>query len=92
MNKWGIDTGVLNFKNLNKQTIIEAKQTLQNLAILIDEYDEIQLEKNQNIEKVLNLRDQIADESSKFYEIIPHTQFLNTVVPPIQTTDQLAKH
>ena len=70
---------VLNFSSIKKETLEEAGELLEDIKTLINK-----LQKAKTVEVKLELKTQIADLSSRFYELIPMTIHSGGLVPPIQ--------
>ena len=80
----GIDVNYMPIDSLSYDTLIDAQSLLEEMR---GQIELIQVEQrnymNCDIQKVLTLQEKIADESSKFYELIPHTQYRDQAVPSI---------
>lgn len=77
MNHFGIDTNLLNPSNIDKKLIEEARDYLHQIKDSIEALNTLQTEqyekkKEIDFEHVSEIKDKIADLSSRFYELIPH--------------------
>jgi len=87
----GIDTDLLPMGKLAHETITKAEGFLKQISAFIKEKNEIaeDLTKAGAIEKLWGVENKIYDLSSRFYEIIPHKNFVNTPIPPIDNEREL---
>lgn len=95
MNHFGIDTGLLNPSNIDKPLIQKARDYLKQIGDSIQELDKIQqdaMTKSTNefdYDLIGKEKDNIADLSSRFYELIPHHEYRNQIAPPVTNANQL---
>jgi hypothetical protein len=89
----GVDAKAMPFSNLNRKNLYSALEVLQALEKTIRKLEDMnprpyaEAEKN----KLLQLREKMWYLSSRFYEFIPHEEFRNKMVPPINNLEQLIK-
>ncbi|CAG9315884.1 unnamed protein product [Blepharisma stoltei] len=74
----GIDVNVLNFSSISRETILEAEEIIRKIAVLVGE-----LRDSQDVDKNLDIKQEISDLSSRYYELIPSPGFEHTAVSPI---------
>lgn len=82
--QFGIDTDVLPFSGVNKQSLVEARQLLLDIGECIKEDIEISKEGiKADFDKLTAIKEKISELSSRFYELIPLARFKDQVAPPI---------
>ena len=79
MNTHRVDTGVVNLSNLDKSLLNKAEDILDRIGNKIGEINEYQSKQKDwseaSLDKMRELRGQIMDLSSKFYELIPEQNY-----------------
>jgi predicted DNA-binding WGR domain protein len=90
LNESGIDTSEFNFNYLNKNLLVSARSLLGEINVLQTEILTIKNSRNQDgnypddaVEKVLELKSQIYECSSRYYELLPKNSFKNSAVKPL---------
>lgn len=84
MNTLGIDTKVLPFSDVKKDSIVEAKQILMDITEAVNEGIELsKLGVKADYERLIANKEKISELSSSYYELIPHTNYRNKVAPPL---------
>ena len=82
--QFGIDTDVLPFSGVNKQSLVEARQLLLDIGEIIRE--DIEVSKDgikADFDKLTALKEKISELSSRYYELIPLERYKNQIAPPI---------
>ena len=84
MSSFGVNTEILPVSGITKETIEKAMDILKELTQLIEEDQEI-CKKGMNADLALltGVRDKISDFSSRFYELIPLSQYKDQIAPPL---------
>jgi len=89
MSSRGIDTEVMPLSKLDRGYIVKAKQILIDIA---EEHENLKAE-SKNLSKgsddYLKIKEKIADLSSRFYELIPHSEFRRSAIEPISNERSL---
>ena len=82
----GIDTDLLNFNYLNKELIFKARSILGAINKIHQEIANIRQKKNSSghydenvVSNVLQMKNEVYELSSRYYELIPKSKFKNTV-------------
>jgi Poly(ADP-ribose) polymerase catalytic domain/Poly(ADP-ribose) polymerase, regulatory domain len=84
ISQFGIDTDVLPFSGVNKQSLVEARQLLLEISECIKEDIEISKEGiKADFDKLTAVKEKISELSSRFYELIPLARFKDQIAPPI---------
>jgi ankyrin repeat protein/predicted DNA-binding WGR domain protein len=90
LNESGIDTNEFNFNNLNKNLLISARSILGEINKFQTEIVSIKNSRNKDgnypddaVDKVLELKSQIYEYSSRYYELLPKNSFKNSAVRPL---------
>jgi len=93
MNSFHIDQEFLPLANLTKEILNEAQQILFEIKECQEEEEAIRkLESGkQDLNKILDLKDKVAERSSRFYELIPDNRYRNCPVPPIESPYMLSE-
>ena len=86
----GIDTDQMPFSNINRNDLLKARESLMRLREILEELEPLEgnlnrFNKGELSNKIISLREKCWYHSSRFYEMIPHEQFKNEIVPPINT-------
>jgi hypothetical protein len=82
--QFGIDTDVLPFSGVNKQSLVEARQLLLEIGEVIKEDIEVSKEGiKADFDKLTAIKEKISELSSRYYELIPLERFKNQIAPPI---------
>lgn len=82
--QYGIDTDVLPFSAVKKQSLIEARNLLQDIQELIKE--DIEISKDgirADFDKLTAVKEKISELSSRYYELIPLSRYKNQIAPPL---------
>ena len=83
----GIDIGQMPFSNINRKDLMKARESLTKLREILEELEPLEARLNrfnkEGKDKVVALREKMWYHSSRFYEMVPHEQFKNEIVPPI---------
>lgn len=70
---------------LDKSHLLEAKQVLSEISDLIQQVtEEMKDFKNADYNKILELKETIANKSSRYYELIPSENYTAESIPPIE--------
>jgi hypothetical protein len=79
------------FSNLNRKNLYSALEILEKLQKTITKLEEnnYNLYSEKDRDMVLGLREKMWYLSSRFYEIVPHEEFRNKMVPPINNSQML---
>ena len=89
----GIDTDQMPFSNINRKDLLKARESLTKLREILEELEPLEAQLNRynkdGKDKVVALREKCWYHSSRFYEMIPHEQFKNEIVPPINKLSTL---
>jgi predicted DNA-binding WGR domain protein len=89
----GIDTDQMPFSNINRNDLLKARESLTNLREILEELEPMETQLNrfskENKDQIVALREKMWYHSSRFYEMIPHEQFKNEIVPPINKMSML---
>lgn len=84
MSNFGVDINTLPFSGIKKETLVEAKAVLSIIKETVDEDIEIsKLGLKADFEKLTEVKEKIAEYSSRYYELIPMTQYKNQIAPPL---------
>ena len=85
----GIDTDQMPFSNINRNDLLKARESLMRLREILEELEPLESNLNRfnrdGKDKIISLREKMWYHSSRFYEMIPHEQFKNEIVPPINS-------
>ena len=86
MSQFGVDTNVLPFSGIKRETLIQARQLLMGIKEAVDEDIEISKEGiKADMVKLTEVKERISNLSSRYYELIPLTQYKNAIAPPLKT-------
>lgn len=89
----GVDTDQMPFSNINRKDLLKARESLTKLREILEELEPLEAQLNRfnkdGKDKVVALREKCWYHSSRFYEMIPHEQFKNEIVPPINKLSTL---
>lgn len=92
----GINIKQMDFENINWEDLIKARESLQKinwdlpLLLKFGNLNEVILSEEEKNE-VIKLREKIWYHSSRFYELVPHEEFKDQIVPPIESIELLSK-
>lgn len=89
--KSGIDMKAMPFSSINRKNLYESLEILEKLAkvlIKIEGMNPRPYGENER-NKLQALREKVWYLSSRFYEVIPHEEFRNQMVPPISAMNNL---
>jgi hypothetical protein len=81
-----IDTEFMPLERLSKPQLLKAKSYLTEIQELIHEMLETRKRKDFadiDLDELLRIQEEIAERSSRFYELIPHKEYRTDPVPPI---------
>jgi hypothetical protein len=93
MGDFGIDQEILPFAKIEKQSLTEAMDVLKQLSITFEEeYEVNKAGIKADFDKVMEVKSKILDLSSKFYQIIPLSQYKDAIAPPITSAMQIREH
>ena len=88
--QYGIDTNVLPFSGVNKQSLVEARQVLLDIQECIKEDIEISKEGiKADFDRLTTVKEKISELSSRYYELIPLERFKNQIAPPLNNQHQI---
>jgi predicted DNA-binding WGR domain protein len=80
-----VDSGVINFSNIDKKLLDAAEDTLDRIDEVISEievYNAKQVNwQEANLDDVREMRSKLMDLSSKYYELVPDANYKNSVPP-----------
>ena len=83
----GLDMNQMKFSNINRNDLQKARESLTKLREILEELEPMEANLNRfqqnNKDKIVSLREKMWYHSSRFYEMIPHEEFKNEIVPPI---------
>lgn len=89
----GINVKQMPFSNINRDDLLKARKSLTKLREVLEELEPLELRLNrfnqENKDKIISLREKWYYHSSRFYELIPHEEFKNEIVPPIKSLAML---
>lgn len=88
--QYGIDTSVLPFSGVKKQSLVEARQILLEISELIKE--DIELSKEgikADFDKLTAVKEKISELSSRYYELVPLERYKNQIAPPLSHNHHL---
>jgi len=88
----GIDTDIMPLGCLTKEFILKGKALLTLISEYIDLMKDmyaIGTKTPEEVQKLLEVKEKISEYSSRFYEIIPHTQFRRAAVLPIDNESSI---
>lgn len=89
-NQFGIDTKVLPFSGVNKQSLVDARQILLEIQECIKEDIEISKEGiKADYDKLSAVKEKISELSSRYYELIPLERYKNQIAPPLNNQHQI---
>lgn len=93
MRSFHIDQDFLPLANLTKEILNEAQQILFEIKECQEEEEAIRKldSTKQDLNKILDLKDKVAERSSRFYELIPDSRYKNCPVPPIENSYMLSE-
>jgi len=89
--QYNIDTRFLPLASLTKPLLMEAKQVLGDIADLLDELEKTKGTNTatMDLQEMQRIREELSDKTSRFYELIPNTQFHNQPITPISNKADL---
>lgn len=83
----GIDAEQMPFSDINRSDLLKARESLTKLREILEELEPMEAQLNRfnkdGKDKIVALREKMWYHSSRFYELIPHEQYKNEIVPPI---------
>ena len=77
-NGGNIDSDLLPIGNLLRESLLEAKSILEEISVLLEEKvaeKKKYLQANGDVKRWLEIENEIAERSSRFYELIPSSRF-----------------
>lgn len=90
MTTFGLDTNVLPFSGVKKETIVQARQLLMEIQEKINEDIEISKEGiKADFEKLTAVKEKVSELTSQYYELIPLSQYRDQIAPPINNVHML---
>lgn len=78
---FAVDINVLNFSNIPTASIDQAEGILKQIS---KNSKRLASGKITDTDEILNLKQEVMNLSSSYYELIPKTGYENTIIPPIQ--------
>lgn len=89
----GIDAEQMPFSDINRNDLLKARESLTKLREILEELEPMEAQLNrfnkEGKDKIVALREKMWYHSSRFYELIPHEQYKNEIVPPINKMSML---
>lgn len=82
--EFGIDTNVLPFSGVKKESLYEARQLLTEITECIKE--DIEISKAgiaADYDKLSAVKEKVSELSSRYYELIPLSRYKNQIAPPL---------
>jgi len=87
---YGIDSTVLPFSGVKKQSLVEARQILLEISECIKEDIEISKEGiKADFDKLTAVKEKISELSSRYYELVPLERYKNQIAPPLNNNHHL---
>ena len=78
MNQFGLDTDVMPFSGVKKQSLAEARELLMEIQESLKEEQELAKEGiKADYDSLVKVKERISELSSRFYELIPQSKFKN---------------
>ena len=82
--QFGIDTNVLPFSGVKKQSLVEARNLLLDIQECIKEDIEISKEGiKADFDRLTAVKEKVSELSSRFYELVPLERYKNQIAPPL---------
>jgi len=92
LSNFGIDSKVLPFSALKKEIVDEARQILGQLSEVVEEETKMSCQGLKvDFKKLTEVREQLTELSSRYYELIPQQRYANQIAPPIRNKQMLGQ-
>lgn len=86
MTQYGLDTEVLPFSAVKKESIVEARQILMEIQECLNEDTELSKEGiNADYDALTKVKEKLCELSSRYYELIPLARYKNQIAPPLNS-------
>ena len=80
MNQFGLDTDVMPFSGVKKQSLVEAREILMEVQEALKEEQILAKEGiKADYDSLVKIKERISELSSRFYELIPQSRFKNQI-------------
>lgn len=90
MTTFGLDTEVLPFSGVKKETLVKARQILMEIQEKINQDIEISKEGiKADFEKLTAVKETISELTSSYYELVPLARYRDQIAPPLSNQHML---
>lgn len=91
MKSTGINTSLMPLGTLSKERLSDARNVLLNIREVLTRIDALRNESIPDLDKLLTELELVAELSSEFFELIPHSNFSHSTIGPLDDHNQVDK-